>query len=127
MFTADMGEVLRDDPDDPMRTAMRQMAGVFAQLDRGYIAKRLREGRRMKAEKGGFAYGSPPLGFKAEHRELVPVAHEQDALHRIEELHTEGLSLRAIAQHLETEGLTPKRGGVWHPETLRRIVARQNN
>src|SRR5262245_48052602 len=31
VFTADTGEVLRDDPDDPMRTAMRQMAGVFAE------------------------------------------------------------------------------------------------
>jgi DNA invertase Pin-like site-specific DNA recombinase len=28
VFTTDQGEVLRDDPDDPMRTAMRKMAGV---------------------------------------------------------------------------------------------------
>ena len=30
VFTATAGEVLRDDPDDPYRTAMRQMMGVFA-------------------------------------------------------------------------------------------------
>jgi len=34
---ADIGPVLRDDPDDPMRTAMRRMAGAFAQLDRGMV------------------------------------------------------------------------------------------
>ena len=40
------GEVARDDPDDPMRTAMREMAGVFAGLERRVIVKRLRDGRR---------------------------------------------------------------------------------
>ncbi len=34
-FSDDQAEILRDDPDDPMRTALRQMQGVFAQLDRG--------------------------------------------------------------------------------------------
>ena len=34
-FTADAGEVHEDDPDDPVRTALRQMRGAFAQLDRG--------------------------------------------------------------------------------------------
>jgi DNA invertase Pin-like site-specific DNA recombinase len=46
VFAVDMGgEVPPDDPDDPMRTAMRQMAGVFAELDRRMIVKRLRDGR----------------------------------------------------------------------------------
>ena len=27
VFSVDLGEVARDDPDDPMRTAMRQMVG----------------------------------------------------------------------------------------------------
>ena len=31
VFTVEDGEVLEDDPDDPMRTAIRQMRGVFAQ------------------------------------------------------------------------------------------------
>ncbi|MFC8765846.1 recombinase family protein [Streptomyces sp. NPDC057193] len=39
VFTADHGEHLQDDEDDPMRTAMRQMRGVFHQLDRGLIRK----------------------------------------------------------------------------------------
>ncbi|HEV2928352.1 MAG TPA: hypothetical protein VGW74_06645 [Propionibacteriaceae bacterium] len=50
MFTTDQGEVLRDDPDDPMRTAMRKMAGVMYELDRRLVVPRLRRGRRLKAE-----------------------------------------------------------------------------
>jgi len=41
VFSVDVGEVLQDDPDDPMRTAMRQMMGVFAQLERAHISARL--------------------------------------------------------------------------------------
>jgi DNA invertase Pin-like site-specific DNA recombinase len=51
-WAVDVGEVLRDDPDDPMRTAMRQMVGVFAQLERAMIAARMRAGRRLKAQRG---------------------------------------------------------------------------
>jgi DNA invertase Pin-like site-specific DNA recombinase len=50
VFTTDQGEVLRDDPDDPMRTAMRKMAGVMYELDRRLVVPRLRRGRRLKAE-----------------------------------------------------------------------------
>jgi DNA invertase Pin-like site-specific DNA recombinase len=53
------GEVSRDDPDDPMRTAMRQMMGVFSQLERGMITARLRAGRAAKAAAGGTPTGHP--------------------------------------------------------------------
>ena len=98
VFSADEGEILEDDPDDPMRTALRQMRGVLHQLDKAMIAKRLRDGRKAKQAQGGYAgYGSPPLGFRAEDRELVPNEQEQAAVARIRELHTEGKSLREIA------------------------------
>ncbi len=64
-FTADAGEV---HPDDPMRTAMRQMMGVFAQLERSMIAARLRHGRREKASQGGYAYGPRPTGGRPRRR-----------------------------------------------------------
>lgn len=124
VVTADAGLVLRDDPDDPMRTAMRQMAGVFAQLDRSLITKRLRDGRRLKAERGGFAYGAPPLGKRPVRGELVDDPDEARTVARIRELHADGRSLREIAAALTQEGHRTKRGGRWHPETLRRVVAR---
>jgi DNA invertase Pin-like site-specific DNA recombinase len=120
----DGGEVLEDDPDDPMRTAMRQMRGVFAQLERAMIRKRMRAGRTLKAERGGFAYGSPPLGYRTKDRELVPDDNEQAVVARITELHHGGASLREIAAVLTAEGHKPKRSDRWHPESLRRIVAR---
>jgi len=125
VFTVESGEVLADDPADPMRTAMRQMAGVFFQLDRAMIVKRLRDGRQHKAEQGGYAHGRPPYGWKAEGKELVEDPGEQQVLARIQELRSQGQSLRAIAATLEAEGRHPRRGQHWAPNVLARILDRQ--
>jgi DNA invertase Pin-like site-specific DNA recombinase len=124
VFTVESGEVLADDPDDPMRTAMRQMAGVFFQLDRAMIVKRLRDGRRHKAEAGGYASGRPPFGWRAEGKELVEDPIEQATLARLLTLHGEGRSLRAIGAQLDSEGLPARGGGSWHPNSLARIIGR---
>jgi len=125
VFTVDEGEVLQDDPDDPMRTAMRQMRGVFHQLDRAQITKRLRDGRRMKAAMGGYAFGSPVLGKRAEGKALVPDRTEAGTVERIHDLRDEGMSLREIAAALEAEGRRTKRGGTrWHPTVVARVLQR---
>ncbi len=119
------GEVLRDDPEDPMRTAMRQMLGVFGQLERATVVARMAAGRRLKAQRGGYAGGAPGYGWTAADRELVPHDAEQRALHRLSELRQQGLSWRAAGQRLIDEGYSPKRAQTWHPETLRRMLRRQ--
>lgn len=125
VFTVESGEVLQDDPDDPMRKAMRQMVGVFSELERSMIVKRLKDGRRTKAQKGEYAYGSPHYGYRAEGGALVADQGEQAALERIQELRAEGRSYREVASILTQEGFRPKRSDRWHVESLRRIVARQ--
>ena len=123
VFAADLGEIAKDDPDDPMRTALRQMVGVFSQLERSMITARLRAGRRLKASRGEFAgFGSPPFGFKAEGGQLVPDMDEQKTVAVIRRLHEQGRSLREIAQALESAGHKPRRAARWHAESLRRIV-----
>lgn len=125
VWAVDLGEILRDDPDDPMRTAMRQMVAVFAELEARMIAARMRAGRRNKAQKGGYAgYGSPKLGQRAEGRELVADPTEEATIARMVQLDRQGKSLREIALTLEAEGLRPKRGGRWWPEVIRRTLAR---
>ena len=122
VFTATEGEVLRDDPDDPMRTAMRQMMGVFAELERAMIVSRLRAGRAEKASQGGFAYGSPRFGQHAVDKELEGHPSELETLARIQSLKSDGRSLREIADVLHLENRPPKRGGRWHPMTVSRAL-----
>ena len=122
VIACDQGEVAHDDPDDPMRTAMRQMMGVFAQLERGMIVARLRRGRQVKKDLGGYAQGRPPYGFRAEAGALVPVEEEQAAISRARELSKRGKSLRQIAQALDSEGHHPRTGGIWHPPMVARLL-----
>lgn len=126
VFSTDSGEVMCDDPDDPMRTAMRQMMGVFSQLERSMLTARMRAGRQMKADKGGYAFGAPPLGFAAHDGALVVDAGEQATVARILELHRDGTSLRRMAMVLTGEGHLPKRSDRWHPQTLASIIKRQS-
>jgi DNA invertase Pin-like site-specific DNA recombinase len=124
VFTADGGEVVQDDPDDPMRTAMRQMVGVFSELERAMITKRLRNGRREKAAQGGYAQGRPPFGYRAEGGELVPDDAEQVALKQMRRMRDRGKSYREIATALTAKGIAPRQSDRWHAQTVARIVER---
>lgn len=117
------GEVLRDDPDDPMRTAMRKMAGVFHELDRLMIVKRLRDGRSAKAAKGGHPVGRYPYGWGP----AGPIKAQQKALALMLRLRDQGLSTRAIAETLTEQGHPTARGGQWSSPTVARILARHES
>jgi DNA invertase Pin-like site-specific DNA recombinase len=126
VFSTSAGEAafLVDDPDDPSRALIRQILGAVAQYERAMIRLRLRSGRARKSENGGYAFGPPPLGYRAEGRELVADVDEQAVVARIRELRAESRSLREIAAALTAEGFRPKRSARWHPGTLGLIVNR---
>lgn len=132
VFTADSGEVPRDDPSDPMRTALRQIVGVFAQLDRALVSKRLRDGRAAKAAAGrhsvgAYAYGTHGTGKPGRGRDAAPVPAdhtEAQALARIVAMRSDGASFRAICAALDAEGLSPRRAESWSPMSVRRIAQR---
>jgi DNA invertase Pin-like site-specific DNA recombinase len=119
----DGAEVRQDDPDDPMRTFVRQVMGAVHQLDAATVAKRLRDGRKTKADRGGYAGGAPPYGYRAEGRALVPDPAEITVLARMRQWAGNGLSRRAIAARLNAEGVPTKRGGRWHPTTVSRALS----
>ncbi|SDT35871.1 recombinase family protein [Jiangella sp. DSM 45060] len=128
VFTADQGEVMQDDPSDPMRTAMRLMVGVFAELDRLMVVKRLKDGRAAKAAAGKKATGSYAFGYKGHgkgrDRDEVPDPVEQVTKARIVELRQAGTSYRTIAATLDQEGRKPRRAKRWSAMTVRTIYER---
>jgi DNA invertase Pin-like site-specific DNA recombinase len=109
---------------DEMRVLVRQIMGAIAEYDRATICRRMRDGRKLKADRGGYAYGAPGFGYRAEDKALVADEAEQRAVARIAELHAAGASLRRIVATLTTEGIPPKRGAQWYPATVGRIVSR---
>lgn len=122
VFAVDTGEVLADDPDDPVKTFVRHVLGAVSQLEAAMIARRLRRGRAHKAKTGGYAHGAPPFGYRAEGGELVRDAEEQKVRGLATEMREGGASYRAIANHLNEQGVPSKRGGRWHPQTVARVI-----
>lgn len=130
VFCVDQGEVLRDDPDDPMRTALRQVVGVFSELERRLVTKRLKDGRLAKAQTGRKAVGSYAFGLRAgnhgRHRDAVPHPDELPVVQLILRLRAEGASYREIAAVLNQRSVPAKLGGDWHPMTVRAVVLRHD-
>lgn len=128
MFTADTGRVLADDPDDPMLTALRQVVGVFAELDRRMVTKRLRDGRTAKAATGRKSVGSYAYGYvatgKGRTRDAAPQPNEQDVVRLIVDRRQHGDSFRTIATLLDKSGHAPRRAIKWSAMTVRAIVLR---
>lgn len=128
IFEVDGGEIKQDDQDQPMRTAMRKMAAVFAELERGMIAKRMRDGRAAKKAAGShwtgpYAYGTRGVG-KGRERDAGPNAAEQVVVDRMVTMHHDGMSYRDIASALDAEGIKPRRAAAWSAMTVRNIVVR---
>ena len=108
-----------------MRTAMRQIAGVFAALERATIAKRMRDGCRAKAAAGGHSGGSAPYGWRTQDGELHTVPAEQEALRVMLALRRQGWWQAAIARTLDEDGHPTRSGRPWSDVVVGRILNRE--
>ena len=118
---------LRDDPEDPSRALIRQVLGAVSEYERKMIVLRMKRGRMAKAARGGFATGSPPYGWRADGQGgLVEVAHEQEGLEIIREMHGFGFNTQQITDHLNQRKIPTKRGPGyrWWRGTVERIISR---
>lgn len=125
VYSADVGEIARDDPDDPYRTFVRQVMGAAAQLERSLVAFRMRSGRSRKREQGGYADGAPPYGYRAERGKLVPDPAQQRVIRRARELEAAGLSQHQIAARLTGEGHRTKQGKAWSRFAVGQVLRRE--
>ncbi len=127
VFSASPAEAsyLTDDPDDPSRKMIRQVLGAVSEYERSMVVLRLRNGRRRKAQTGGYASGAPAFGYEARDGDLVELEEEQFTVKRICDLRASGASLRAICSTLESEGRSSKRGSTrWQPMAVKRVLDR---
>lgn len=130
VFTVDQGLVLKDDVDDPLRTALRQVVGVFSELERRMVTKRLKDGRDAKRATGRKATGSYAYGFagagRGRNRDAVPVSDEQEVVRTIVRFREQGLSYREIVRRLDSADIKPRRADGWSPMTVRAIALRDS-
>jgi DNA invertase Pin-like site-specific DNA recombinase len=89
------------------------------------IWERLEQARRAKAAQGGYAgYGSPAFGQQAIDGELAENADEQQVIELIRRHHKSGKSLQQVADWLNQNGCTTKRGQQWQRISVKRVLDR---
>jgi DNA invertase Pin-like site-specific DNA recombinase len=105
------------DPDHPFSKVARTIQAAFAELERDLISLRTREAMaQLKAND----YWSERLGRRVELGKQVK--HSDDTLRRILEDRRAGLSLQAIADALNAEGVPTSQGGRWYSATVKRAA-----
>lgn len=95
------------------RLVLHILASV-SQWEREEIGTRTKTALAYKRSQG-VKLGAPALGQTPE--EIAILQHAVD-------LRRQGLTLQAIADQLNAEGLKTKRGGTWYPSTVSNIIGR---
>jgi hypothetical protein len=115
---------------DPMKCAMVQMQGVFAQLDKSTLVLKLWKARqRIRQEgrqPGAKNYSPDPVqNHVVDGRK--PYGHrpgEAAVIERMATMRTGGNFFDAIAEALNAEGVKSRSGGRWYGCTIKNILAR---
>lgn len=101
-----------------------------AEWERETIGERTREAlAHLKSE--GARLGGEALGWRrseerdeAGRRIVVEARDEAQTVRRILELRAQGKTMRDIADALDIEGHRTKKGGRWHPQSIKRVLDR---
>ncbi len=117
------------DSDDEMRVAMRQIAGVFSQLEKTRLVKKLKAARDRKSKPGKRVEG------RKSKRERLANAHDAEALKRLDEavalakrlrranpVTHRRMSLRKISAELAAAGHVNERGQPYNAKSILDLI-----
>ena len=108
---------------DPMKKALIQMQGIFAELEKSLIVKRLAAARARKRAETGKCEGQKGWNEAAPERkaEILKVVR---AMRRKPRNQGRPSSYQAIADRLNAEGMPPLKGGEWSAQLVRAFHCR---
>jgi len=94
-----------------MGNVMESMIVAFAELERDMIKTRTSNGRKLKANNGGYAGGKPPIGYDIDKGNFVINKEEAETVRLILNSET---SLRVLAEYLNLNNIKTKSGAKWY-------------
>src|SRR5215471_6034628 len=121
VVSAECGTELTVEDDDPTKKLIRQVLGAISEWEKSVIVQKLRAARMRIRKAEGKCEGRKPYGADED---------EQKVIGLMRQCQKEGLTLRGIADRLNTEGIktrTARAGNEtkWHAQAIQRILARQ--
>ena len=106
---------------DPLKKALIQVQGVFSELEKNQLVRRLKKGRDKTRELTGRCEGRRPFGDTPEEQAVI---RRIRAMRRRRRNGMKGMTLQAIADRLNSEGIPTKDGLHWRPVQIHRILTR---
>ena len=94
-----------------MKKALIQMQGIFAELDKSMLIKRLSKARQKVKKETGRCEGQKPYGATPQEAEILKRVRYM----RRSSKYQSGMTYQAIADKLNEEGIATKRGRQWTP------------
>lgn len=114
------------DTSTPIGECVFSVLLAFAELERETINERTRAGQRAVRDAGGYSAGCPPYGWDALGKSLVPNLDEQRVRSMIVDWSKDGRQTPSwIAKELNRLGIPAKRGGIWYPSSVQKILVRR--
>ena len=120
------------DSDDEMRVAMRQIAGVFSQLEKTRLVKKLKAARDRRRKSGARVEGRKTRVERLEQRKTSEAAAEiqrlseavavAKRLRRANPVTHKRMSLRKISEELAKQGHLNERGQPYNPKSVLAMV-----
>lgn len=122
LYTANTGENITEAiMGDPMKKALVQIQGVFAELDKSMIVAKLRKGRERTKAKNGRCEGQKPFGG-----DLTRYPWERDTLTMMRQMREAKIECKTIAAILNVKGCKTRMGGQWSPAVVAKILRRES-
>ena len=119
VFEVGLGEIPKDDPEDPYRTFVRQILGAAAQLERSLIVKRMANGRRAAIRRGRSIGPAPSFGWHKDPDDPGHLLPDPDTYPLVEKSMAKlssGATLAEVGSFLAS--VTDRR---WHPTQVARL------
>lgn len=101
------------DEGDALANVYRSLMIFVAEQERANIALRTSKGRAIKATRGGYAGGRPPLGYKVVDNELQIDENEANIVKTIFAMKDDNCSFGFIANALNRNNIRTKSGKEW--------------
>lgn len=103
-------------------SVLEAFLATMAELERKMIVSRTSMGRAVKARRGAYAGGKPPMGYKVQNGELVINPDEEQVVQRIFQLRERGLTFVEIAKMINEEGYRSRSNRPFNYSTVTNIV-----
>ena len=109
--------------DSPQNKFMVSTLVFVAEMERENIKIRTMAGKNVKASQGGFCGGRVPYGYTTNHGVLQVDDFEKSIVKMIFEMREEKkMTLQAVCDYLNDNGIKTKLGNSWQPITIFKII-----